>query len=286
MPPNELRPPNGKPAPAPVEGTRLESDEDIRQALQARRARLAAQAQPKAPGAKVPVATPVEIEAQGERPVIRPPLALLCVLDDGRTDGEWVRLRADVTVIGRAEGDVRIPHDSGISGRHAQVVRQRGPQGYRWALVDIQSTNGTFVRVGSTVLRNDNEVIIGSGRYRFEAGMPTAHTVDPPGAPLQNTQPWAGATPVRALVPSLVEISPAGPVSRIPLTLPEYWIGRDAKSCTIVRPDDVLVNARHARLYRGPRGQWYIENNKSLNGLWLRIMEPMPLGSACQFRVG
>jgi pSer/pThr/pTyr-binding forkhead associated (FHA) protein len=282
MPPPANRPP------APVEGTRLESDEDIRQALQARRARLAAQAQGKAPGApgQAPAPAPAEVEPQAERPVVRPPLALLCILDDGRADGEWVRLRADVTVIGRTEGDVRIPHDAAISGRHVQIVRQRGPQGYRWALVDLQSTNGTFVRVGSTFLRHENEVIVGSGRYRFDAGLASAPAVDPPGGPPQTTQAWSGAAPVRSLVPSLVEVSPAGPVNRIALTLPEYWIGRDARACAIARPDDVLVSARHARLYRDPKGQWHVENNKSPNGLWLRIGEPMPLSGACQFRAG
>ena len=75
-------------------------------------------------------------------------------------------------------------------------------------------------------------------------------------------------------------------MNRFALSLPEYWIGRDATSCAIARPDDVLVNARHARLYRDTKGQWHIENNKSLNGLWLRVVEPLPLAGACQFRVG
>jgi len=287
MSPNQGRASPGKPAPTPIEGTRLESDDEIRQALMARRARLAAGAKAQPPQAQgsVPAAVPDEVEAQAERPLIRPPVATLCILDDGKSDGEWVRLRADATVIGRTEGDVRIPHDPAISGKHAQVIRQRGPQGYRWALVDMQSTNGTFVRIGSTILRHENEVIVGSVRYRFEAAA-AAPAVDPPGAPPQTTQAWAGSAPIRSLVPSLVELSPAGPVNRIALTLPEYWIGRDAKTCAIARPDDVLLNAQHARLYRDAKGQWRIENNKSLNGLWLRIMEPMPLGKACQFRVG
>jgi hypothetical protein len=274
-----------KPAPAAVEGTRLESDDEIRQALDARRARIAAQKRPAGAPGKAP-APPTEVEAHTERPVLRPPTALLCILDDGKADGEWVRLRADVTVMGRTDGDIRIPHDGLMSGRHAQLVRQRGPQGYRWVLVDLESTNGTFVRVGSSILRSNNELLIGAGRYRFEAGAGAAPAVDPPGAAPQTTQDWAGAGPIRALVPSLVELAPAGPVSRHPLTLPEYWIGRDAKSCSISRPDDVLANARHARLFRDAKGQWHIENNKSLNGLWLRIAEPMPLGGACQFRLG
>ena len=134
----------------------------------------------------------------------------------------------------------------------------------RWTLVDLQSSSGTFVRIGAAPLRPNNEIIVGSGRYRFEAG----------------------AAASRSAVPSLVEVSPAGPVKRIALTQPEYWLGRDAKLCAIARPDDAFVNARHARLFRDGQGQWHIENNKSLNGLWLRITEPMPLNNACQFRMG
>jgi hypothetical protein len=266
------------------EGTRLESDEEIRQALQARRAHLAPPAAQAGAQAKAPVAAPAEIEAQAEQPVLRPPIAYLCVLDDGKTEGEWVRLRADRTVIGRTEGDVRIPHDGAISGQHAELVRQRIAAGFRWLLADLKSTNGTFVRVGATILRHENELLIGLGRYRFEAAAAAAAPL-PPGAPQQTTQAWSGA-PVHSLVPSLVELGPSGPLRRINLTLPEYWIGRDPKSCAIARPDDVLANARHARLHRDAKGQWHIENNKSLNGLWLRIIDPMPLGSACQFRMG
>lgn len=287
MTPKQGRPTLNQPVPEPQEGTRLESDDEIRQALQARRARLAAPAAPARPGAqaKAPMAVPDEIEPQAEKPVLRPPVALLCVLDDGKTDGEWLRLRADRTAIGRMEGEVRIPHDGAVSGQHAELVRQRVGNGFRWCLVDLKSTNGTFVRIGSSILRHENEFLIGAGRYRFEAAPAAAEIVAPPGTPLQTTQAWTGA-PVHALVPSLVEMGPAGPLRRMNLTLPEYWIGRDAKSCPIARPDDVLVNARHARLHRNAKGQWHIENNKSLNGLWLRIVEPMPLGSACQFRMG
>jgi len=279
---------SGDPAPEPREATRLESDDEIRQALQARRVRLAVRTPTARQGVqrKIAAAEPAEIEAQPDRPLLRPPTGMLCVLDDGKLDGEWVRLRADRFAIGRTDGDVRIPHDGLISSRHAELVRQHGPSGFHWVLIDLQSTNGTFVRIGSSVLRNESEVIIGSGRYRFEGGTAHAPRVDPAGSPPQTTQAWSGPAPVQSLVPALVELSPAGPVNRTPLTLPEYWIGRDAKACVISRPDDMLVNGRHARLYRDAKARWHIENNKSFNGIWLRIAEPMPLGSACQFRVG
>ncbi|HEV3261715.1 MAG TPA: FHA domain-containing protein [Gemmataceae bacterium] len=283
---NQGRPTAGDSGPEPRDATRLESDQEIRQALQARRARLAARAPAagKAGPVKVSAPGPAEVEAQAERPVQRPPTAMLCILDDGKIDGEWVRLRADRTVIGRTDGEIRIPHDGQVSGRHAEIVRQRGPKGWRWLLVDLQSTNGTFVRIGSSLLQHGNELLIGAGRYRFEAaaGPPGPAA---PGAALQPTQAWSNQQG-GSLVPSLVETTAAGPVQRFSLMLPEYWVGRDPQSYPIARPNDVLVNARHARLYRDAGGQWHIENNKSLNGLWLRVVEPMPLGGGCQFRAG
>ena len=87
------------------------------------------------------------------RPTRRPPMATLCILDDGRDDGEWVRIRGDKVVIGRTEGDVCIPHDTMISSRHAEIIRQAVQGSYRWYLKDLKSTNGTYVRVAGAMLR-------------------------------------------------------------------------------------------------------------------------------------
>src|SRR5262245_46384149 len=131
-------PPAGNRAPE-IQATRLETDDDIRQALEARRARQAAKAA--APGAAAAEPAP-EPEVQPFRPLLRPSVAMLCICDDGKADGEWLRLRGERCVIGRAEGDVRIPHDLMMSGKHAELVRQKLPSGaYRWVLVDLQSSN-------------------------------------------------------------------------------------------------------------------------------------------------
>src|SRR5262249_44092885 len=71
--------------------------------------------------------TPIRREEASEdaapfKPTRRPPMALLCYLDDGSEDGEWFRMRTDRFVIGRTEGDVRIPHDGMISPRHAEIT--------------------------------------------------------------------------------------------------------------------------------------------------------------------
>ncbi len=258
--------------PAVPASTRIESAEEIRQAIQARKARRRA--------GKTPVAKPHRAaETPPERPQQRLPTPLLCILDDGRQDGEWVRLRRDRCVIGRMEGDVQIANDLLMSSRHAEIARQAAKDGVRWVLTDLGSTNGTWVRIGKTQLQNHSELLIGRGRYRFEAaGIPQAAAAPPPaGAGTQS--PWG---PLPAF---LVEMTPAGAAQRFPLTLPDYWIGRDARLCAIARPDDAIVSPRHARLYRDPEGQWHVENNQSFNGLWLRIAD-LALPATCQFRMG
>ena len=284
------KPPGGKPPPDHREPTYLESDEEIRQAIEERRALKGAKIGP----AKVtpdkpapPELQSVAVETLSERPRQRPPMGLLCICDDGKSDGEWVRLRADRNVIGRMEGDIRIPHDNLISGKHhAALVREETPLGsgsWAWSLVDLKSTNGTFVRVGKTIVRQGTEFRIGCGHYRFEAPGAGVIAANPAGAPFQTTQPLPNHS--HPFSPSLVEVVQGMPISRFHVTLPEIWIGRDPKTCNISRPDDLLTNPRHARLFRDPKGQWFIENQKSINGLWLRI-EKIPLDANCQFRLG
>jgi pSer/pThr/pTyr-binding forkhead associated (FHA) protein len=277
--------------PKEPEATRLESSEEIMKALAARKARRQASthAKPAAAAAPLVAAAPAApaaravSEARRECPTQRPPMALLCIVDDGKQDGEWLRLRADRTVIGRSEGDVRIPHDVQMSTRHAEIVREQLPTGWRWLLQDAGSTNGTFVRVGNTILRNLSELHIGQGRYRFESA--TAAPNPAPASVVTAGTQMPQPAPVRSLAPSLVEITTAGPVQRFPLTLPEYWLGRDPMQAAIVRPDDPFVEGRHARFFRDKSGQWYVANQDSINGLWLRI-KTIVLEKTCQFRLG
>ncbi len=256
----------------PRSSTRLESIEEIRAALQARRTPTVVEAA-------------VYADTTSFRPVCRPPMALLCILDDGRHDGEWLRLRGDRVVIGRSEGDVVIPHDSMISGRHAELSRRMEGGRARWYLTDLQSMNGTHVRIGRALLKHNQELLMGSGRYRFaEAfqGVPPAEPAE--GEPTRGTRGWQSAAPAHVL-PVLVEWTLRGEGQRFLLDRQESWIGRDASTCTVVREHDALLSPRHARICREPNGRWYVENNKSLNGTWLRI-EEIALDAACQFQLG
>src|SRR5262249_61662481 len=105
-----------------------------------------------------------EFETLPYRPVRRPPMALLCIMDDGRDDGEWIRIRTPNFVIGRTEGDLVIPHDSMMSSRHTAISRVQEKDRYRWYLNDLQSTNGTYLKIASTILKHGQELLIGSRR--------------------------------------------------------------------------------------------------------------------------
>jgi pSer/pThr/pTyr-binding forkhead associated (FHA) protein len=219
------------------------------------------------------------------RPTVRPPIATLTLFDDGKTDGEAIRIRTDRFVIGRSEGDFRIPHDELISARHVEVTRQKIGEAYRWIITDLQTTNGMFVRVSRTVLADKAEFLVGNGRYRFVA--PTGvleRTVDlPADARPSTTRAWETPSPTPQQ-PTLVELLTGANGARIPLVKSEYWIGSDP-SCAVCRPEDPFVEPRHARLSVDANGVWHAQNNKSANGLWYRVPQIM-VDDACLFQIG
>jgi hypothetical protein len=216
------------------------------------------------------------------KPSVRPPVALLHVFDDGADEGEIVRLRSDRFVIGRSEGDLVLPHDGQVSGRHAELVRhQDEDKSWVWLLNDLGSTNGTFVRAGAAVLKDGQEFVVGRTRYRLESGV--SETQAPPDDAPKGTIAWNSGANLSA--PSIVELTLAGPGARVPLLQTEYWIGSDATACAIVPAGDPFVSPRHARLSRDAKGRWHINNNKAVNGVWVRV-EQMELASSCQFQIG
>jgi pSer/pThr/pTyr-binding forkhead associated (FHA) protein len=280
-----LRQPAGYPH-QPVErsGTLIESEEDVRPALlsglkgrppiptslpEAAPAPPAAGPLPQPPAAPQPVtgrlATPF-------RPTARPPISLLTVFDDGKADGEVIRLREGRFLIGRTEGDLRIPLDGRMSARHVEITYQHVNGLHRWVVTDLQSTHGLFVHVSRTVLADKAEFLVGNGRYRFDEPQaePSA-TADYEADELGRgaTHPWSnGPSPFRP--PALTELLGSDIGNRVLLVKPEYWIGSDP-TCPICRPDDPFCEPRHVRLYRKPKGGWHAQHNKTTNGLGLRM---------------
>jgi len=201
-----------------------------------------------------PRSQPGAPEATPYRPLLRRPLALLHVVDDGREDGETIRLRADRLVIGRTEGDVTIPHDITMSARHA--VLECGPGGV-WILSDAGSAGGTFVRVTTARLHDGSCLQVGVSKLRFDAA--------------------DGADP------ALVELVPDGDGPRHACAGPLTTIGRAGGGCH-VQIGDPFVSPLHAELHAAAGG-WRIEN-RGLNGLWVRISGPVKLTHPAQFHCG
>lgn len=318
-------PPSPQPSQAPADperpGTLLETDDDILRELPRSRLDVEIVAKEGQPAAKPPTdqagqpfagkATPLDAGgislasykgdqppaapgpqpppkggAKPYRPTQRPPIALLTVLDDGKIDGEVIRLRSDRFVIGRMAGDLLLPHDQQISARHIEIIRQRSGDKYRWVVTDLQSSNGLFVRVSRALLADKAEFLAGIGRYRFE--MPSsnlAETVDalPPDAPHGSTQPL-GIEAATLLQPALFELIGDKVLSRLPLAKPEYWIGSDP-ACAICRTGDPFIEPKHVRLYREANGTWHAQNNKTANGLWLKVPQ-VTVTDSCSFQIG
>lgn len=266
--------PRRDPGPSRRQATVLESVEEIR--TQARGAASPRTVQESVPPAQDDLKSREETPLY--RPLVRPPMGLLHVFDDGESTGEVVRIRSGSFVIGRVEGDLVIPHDSGMSGRHAEIVRRSDGNGiWTWHLRDLGSTNGTFVRAATILLEPGQEFMVGTRLFRFELTVPAIADLE---SRTDTTRKWevparagAGGHAVGTSAPAaLVEISKGAVVRRHALADRVSWLGRDPSSCQML-VDDPYVDLHHARVARDEKGRWVVANERSRNGLWGRIGE-------------
>ena len=214
------------------------------------------------------------------RPVIRPAVPILTVIDDGSIDeGEQIRIRTDCFVIGRSSGDLTIPNDATMSSRHAEI-RLTTSRGLReWTLHNLESVNGTFVRVGTAALAYDTIILLGSRRFRLEKPAAAAsalpgndtHRID---QPAHSGKDW----------PTLVESSGKPNALRFPLHSPKVAIGRTGSGCHI-QLDDPLVAAVHAELVADSSGSWKLIGKTTRNGVWVNT-PATTLTSYCFFQCG
>ena len=83
-------------------------------------------------------------------------------------NGDRFSLTESVITIGRHPDSNLVLADPNVSRNHAEIR----PQGERFAVVDLGSTNGTRVngvRVDTQVLQDGDEISFGNTRMRFEA---------------------------------------------------------------------------------------------------------------------
>lgn len=219
------------------------------------------------------------------RPNQRPPMAMIELLDDGADRGQEFRIRADSLTIGRTNADIVIGHDSQISGNHVRISRRVVNAEFQWFVTDLSSTNGTFLRVAKTPLQANVPFIVGAFRYAYRPAVSPAAS-ELAGATPVGTRGWQAPTAddLKHLTAALVRIANDGTEIDFPLHGDEAKIGSDPADCQIVISDDPMVSHVHASIQRTDKGL-IIEDNKSLNGLWVAISERR-LGSSATFQIG
>lgn len=191
------------------------------------------------------------------RPSVRAPMSVIKLFHDGSTNFTSYPMFADRFRIGRIDGDLIVLHDSWMSGRHAEIQRRRVGDKFYWYLVDQKSTNGSFVRTESTVLKNNDELFLGQERYRFSSQNGRAGLIH---ATKGIGQQWwfRGRKEIIG--------------SKPPCGLPSF-------------ATDPFLDSEHAFLIQRPDGQWMIEDNGSQNGVWYRVME-IQLSPNSAFQLG
>ena len=215
------------------------------------------------------------------RPVLRPPVPVLTVLDDGSLEqGEDLRLRREQYSIGRTSGDVQLPNDTSVSGNHAEIRRTSWKGGFQWHLHDLESVNGTFVRCVRAVLHQDAVLILGARRFRLR------NPLKPNSLPAagHQTNLLDGMHISGTVWPVLVEASAKQGAVEFPLRSERLVIGRAGGGADIELDDPLLAN-RHAELKRLRDGTWMISAETTRNGIWVSV-SAVGLTPYCFFRCG
>lgn len=88
---------------------------------------------------------------------------LVQIMAGGRAGSVFTPVATRVT-IGREASDISFPNDRFLSSRHARIE----PTGNGFQIVDLQSRNGTYIRIrGRAVVRPGETVFLGQQLFRF-----------------------------------------------------------------------------------------------------------------------
>jgi pSer/pThr/pTyr-binding forkhead associated (FHA) protein len=208
------------------------------------------------------------------------PRILIC--DDGSLEsGEMIYIRSDRTTIGRTTGEITIGHDIAMSASHAEIIREDHGGRHAWVLHDLNSSNGTLVRVKQVTIDPGQTILLGSKRFHFEPAGPGVSLS--PGSPLPKTvrfdDPVSGQP---ALVENMSPHSPGGrrhPFQTFRVTIGLPGFGNE------IEFDDPCIAPLHAVIERDASGAWQLEAKPSLNGVWVRV-SGVRLIDGCLFQCG
>ena len=234
-------------------------------------------------------------------PVHRPPMARLVMFDDGSYEGETIRIRADVTTIGRSGCDVTIPHDLMIAGHHLTILREIKGGQFRWIIKNNGDTSGFWIRTRRVDLRDGTEFIAGNHRFRFQDGKALDPSVQEALVQRLENGSFPGANTIQDGGYASIENfafrldDEAAPVKnrngmRLNLIDGEYWIGRGSM-CALQVPEDLFLATKHVSIRKDLESsssvatKWVARTDGGPNGMWTNTKE-IVVNKSCTFQIG
>jgi pSer/pThr/pTyr-binding forkhead associated (FHA) protein len=201
----------------------------------------------------------------------RPWYPHLIILDDHSSDsGEVVRFRKDAFTLGRVDCDLSFPAEALMSGTHAKVSLQEiSPKHWDWVLEDLSSRNGVFVRQTEFPLRPGNEFLIGGTKVIVHGDSQLARNAVEPIPSYSAYEAEAGQIRNR----SELEICPylfSQEATIVPLRAKRIQLGRNGEGAISLAVDP-FVEPLHALIQKTDSHSWKIVDQKSLNGIWVRV---------------
>lgn len=222
----------------------------------------------------------------GERPRSNPPAqvqsvphAQLVVIAQDGSPGRRYEIGQVQTTIGGAECTINLRKDHYVSPRHARITYRNG----RFALEDLGSLNGVFVRLGGSVpLSSGDLLLLGLGVLRFEIVEESERNL----APQTRDGTRVFGTPPSPRYARLTTQTVEGVArDRHYLSRAETVLGREVGD--IVFTDDPFMSRRHAAIHRDPTsGHFTVRDLGSSNGTFIALRGEHTLSPGDHIRVG
>lgn len=193
------------------------------------------------------------------------------ILDDHSSEaGEIIRLRKDSFTFGRKDCDFSFPAEGLMSGLHAKISLQEiAANHWDWVLEDAGSRNGVFVRQSEFQLHPGNEFLLGGTKVSVHGNAQLHRKTSSHRSP--NEAYVLDESHIRSR--NELEISSylfSQESLLVPLHGKTMPLGRIAEGAVAFSVDP-FVEPVHGIVHKTSSHAWKITDEKSLNGIWLRV---------------